>query len=120
MTDAADDFDALFEEVAAQRASAPAPAPAPAPEPAAGGDSALHRQQPGVQLGQRRIARGGVRHVVANAGDVDKFSGVPGEYTRLSVGAADGWSDLHGSYRRVGDVPPTEHPGTAPSDPLLY
>jgi chemotaxis protein CheZ len=41
MTDAADDFDALFEEVAAQRASAPAaaPAPAPAPEPAAGGDS---------------------------------------------------------------------------------
>jgi len=67
-----------------------------------------------------RIARGGVRHVVANAGDVDKFSGVPGEYTRLSVGAADGWSDLHGAYRRVGDVPPTEHPGTAPGDPLLY
>lgn len=41
MTDAADDFDALFEEVAAQRASAPAPAPtpAPAPEPAVGGAS---------------------------------------------------------------------------------
>ena len=39
MTDAADDFDALFEEVAAQRASAPAPAPAPAPVPAAGSDS---------------------------------------------------------------------------------
>ncbi len=36
MTDAADDFDALFEEVAAQRASAPAPAPAPEP---AGGDT---------------------------------------------------------------------------------
>jgi chemotaxis protein CheZ len=36
MTDAADDFDALFEEVAAQRASAPAPAPTPAPEPATG------------------------------------------------------------------------------------
>ncbi len=34
MTDAADDFDALFEEVSAQRASA-APAPAPAPAPAA-------------------------------------------------------------------------------------
>ena len=31
MTDAADDFDALFEEVAAQRTSAPAP-PAPAPD----------------------------------------------------------------------------------------
>ncbi|VXC72160.1 protein phosphatase CheZ [Massilia sp. 9I] len=40
MTDAADDFDALFEEVAAQRASAPADAPAPAPEaaPAAAAD----------------------------------------------------------------------------------
>ena len=39
MTNAADDFDALFEEVAAQRASAPAaPAPAPAPEPAASAD----------------------------------------------------------------------------------
>jgi chemotaxis protein CheZ len=36
MTDAADDFDALFEEVSAQRANAtPAPAPAPAPVPAA-------------------------------------------------------------------------------------
>ena len=33
MTNAADDFDALFEEVAAQRSSAP-PAPAAAPEPA--------------------------------------------------------------------------------------
>lgn len=42
MTDAADDFDALFEEVAAQRASAPAAAPAPAaePAPAAGAASA--------------------------------------------------------------------------------
>ena len=35
MTDAADDFDALFEEVAAQRASAPAPAASAAPAPAA-------------------------------------------------------------------------------------
>ena len=31
MTDAADDFDALFEEVSSQRSSAPAPAPAAAP-----------------------------------------------------------------------------------------
>ena len=39
MTNAADDFDALFEEVAAQRASAPAaPAQAPAPDPAASAD----------------------------------------------------------------------------------
>ncbi|WP_322402258.1 protein phosphatase CheZ [Massilia luteola] len=39
MTDAADDFDALFEEVAAQRASAPAAAPAPAPTPTASDDT---------------------------------------------------------------------------------
>lgn len=38
MTDAADDFDALFEEVAAQRASDPAPAAVPAPAAAAGDD----------------------------------------------------------------------------------
>ena len=41
MTDAADDFDALFEEVAAQRASAPEPAPAPAPTPAAADEDDL-------------------------------------------------------------------------------
>jgi chemotaxis protein CheZ len=40
MTDAADDFDALFEEVSAQRATA-APAPAPAPAPAAAADDDL-------------------------------------------------------------------------------
>jgi len=40
MTDAADDFDALFEEVAAQRASAPAPAPTPAPAPESAAGSA--------------------------------------------------------------------------------
>jgi chemotaxis protein CheZ len=41
MTDAADDFDALFDEVAAQRANTPvaqAPAPAPAPEPVSAED----------------------------------------------------------------------------------
>ncbi len=41
MTDAADDFDALFEEVSAQRASAPAPAPSPAPAPAASAEDDL-------------------------------------------------------------------------------
>jgi chemotaxis protein CheZ len=40
MTDAADDFDALFEEVAAQRATAaPVATPAPAPEPVAPDDT---------------------------------------------------------------------------------
>jgi chemotaxis protein CheZ len=39
MTDAADDFDALFEEVSAQRANAPAPAPAAAAAASGSGDS---------------------------------------------------------------------------------
>lgn len=42
MTNAADDFDALFEEVSAQsKAAAPAPVPAPAPAPAAAAEDDL-------------------------------------------------------------------------------
>ncbi len=64
-----------------------------------------------------RIDRGGARHVVVGAADTGKFADVPGAYTRISVGAAEGWADLGEAY--LHDVPPTEHPGTAPSDPLL-
>lgn len=64
-----------------------------------------------------RIARGRARHVVCNAADTATFDDVPGDYTRVSVGAADGWLDL----RRAFDLadPDVPHPGTAPSDPLL-
>jgi chemotaxis protein CheZ len=64
MTDAADDFDALFEEVAAQRASAPAaaasatPAAAAAPAPAADEDDleALFDQAASSQLAAPAVA----------------------------------------------------------------
>ncbi|TFV57017.1 AMP-dependent synthetase [Geodermatophilus sp. DF01-2] len=64
-----------------------------------------------------RIARGGARHVVCNAADVGKFDEVPGDYTRIGVGSAEGWADL----RAAADLEhaPVEHPGTAPGDPLL-
>jgi acetyl-CoA synthetase len=64
-----------------------------------------------------RITRGGARHVVCNAADVGKFDQVPGDYTRISVGPAEGWADL----RAAADLEhaPVEHPGTAPGDPLL-
>jgi acetyl-CoA synthetase len=64
-----------------------------------------------------RITRGGARHVVCNPADVGKFDQVPGDYTRISVGPADGWADL----RTAADLEhaPVEHPGTAPGDPLL-
>jgi acetyl-CoA synthetase len=64
-----------------------------------------------------RIARGKARHVVCNASDVGRFDDVPGEYTRIGVGPADGWLDLRAAFDVVGPVVP--HPGTAPSDPLL-
>ncbi len=71
-----------------------------------------------------RINRGGARHVIVNVADAAKFADVPGDYGRYSVGPTDaaadgGWADLREAYGR--EVPPTEHPGTAPSDPaLLY
>jgi acetyl-CoA synthetase len=66
-----------------------------------------------------RIARSNARHVIANAADADRFADVPGHYTRISVGPAAGWADLH----EAAGLPwqPVPHPGTAPADPcLLY
>jgi acetyl-CoA synthetase len=64
-----------------------------------------------------RITRGGARHVICNAAETTKFEHVSGEYTRISVGAVEGWEDLReaGTLRHV----PTAHPGTGPTDPLL-
>ncbi|EAP98256.1 putative acetyl-coenzyme A synthetase [Janibacter sp. HTCC2649] len=64
-----------------------------------------------------RVARGGAKHVITNASQVDKLAGLPGDITRISVGAVDGWHDLHDAY--AVDSPPLPHPGTAPGDPLL-
>ena len=67
-----------------------------------------------------RIERGGASAVVCHPADTAKFDDVPGDYSRLCVGAAPrdtGWADLHDAYAR--DVPPAEHPGTASHDRLL-
>ena len=64
-----------------------------------------------------RVARGGARHVITNASQVDKLAGVPGDITRISVGPAEGWHDLRDAY--AVDSPPLPHPGTAPGDPVL-
>ncbi len=70
-----------------------------------------------------RVERGRVRHVVVAAHDASKFERVPGGYTRVVVGVSStdgvaGWR----SYGEAFDSPavPTTHPGTGPSDPLLY
>ncbi len=69
-----------------------------------------------------RVDRGGARHVVVNAADTAKFDAVPGTYTRICVGTAPasqpaGWLAYRDAYSL--DVGPAEHPGTAPSDPVL-
>ncbi len=64
-----------------------------------------------------RITRGGAKFVLCNPADTGKFGDVPGSYGRLSVGAVDGWADLHEAY--LLDAPPTPHPQTTPGDRLL-
>jgi acetyl-CoA synthetase len=45
-----------------------------------------------------RIERGGVRHVVTSAADTGKFAGIAGDWTRISVGAAEGWPAYEDAY----------------------
>ncbi|MCW2823210.1 MAG: acs [Aeromicrobium sp.] len=69
-----------------------------------------------AELGDR-LARGGARHVICNAVDTGKFDDVPGDYTRISVNAPEGWLDL-AAAEGLGDVRP-EHPRNASTDRLL-
>ena len=64
-----------------------------------------------------RIERGGARHVVCNPDDTAKFDDVPGDYSRIAVGAVDGWLDLREAFT----LPhaPVPHPGTTADDALL-
>ncbi|HHU10114.1 MAG TPA: AMP-binding protein [Intrasporangiaceae bacterium] len=64
-----------------------------------------------------RISRGNARFVITNASETWKLDGVDGDYGRISIGEADGWTDLRDAYSL--EAEPTAHPGTAPSDPLL-
>jgi acetyl-CoA synthetase len=67
---------------------------------------------------QDRIERGGARHVIVRSADAPKFADVPGEYTRIAVGApVGGWrsygdaSSASTSFQSDGE--------TLASDPLL-
>jgi acetyl-CoA synthetase len=65
-----------------------------------------------------RVERGGARHVVVTAADAPKFDGVPGDYTRIAVGApVDGWLDFADTETAPADFVP-DGP-TRASDPLL-
>ncbi len=67
-----------------------------------------------------RVARGGVRAVVSNPADTAKFEQVPGDYVKVSVGAAGAaWLDLTDGYAE--EAPAAPHPDTAPGDrQMLY
>lgn len=94
MTNAADDFDALFEEVAAQRASAPAaPAPAPAPEPAASAD------EDDLESLFDQVAAGAAP--VAVAAPVAEAAPAAGSAPAAPVAGADG---EHGMFERLGAI----------------
>jgi acetyl-CoA synthetase len=66
-----------------------------------------------------RIGRGGARHVIVDADDVAKFDDVPGDYTRISVGAvlAEDWHTFADGYDA--DASGIGHAGTEPGDRLL-
>jgi acetyl-CoA synthetase len=65
-----------------------------------------------------RIARGAVKHVVANAADTAKFDGIAEGLNRIAVGAApEGW--LAYSDSASADEGPLPHPGTTAQDRLL-
>jgi acetyl-CoA synthetase len=65
-----------------------------------------------------RIDRGQARHVVVASAETGKWAGVPGDYTRISVGgSADGWMDY---ARSEGESPVFTPDGvTKASDTLL-
>ena len=65
-----------------------------------------------------RIERGAARMVIANPSDTAKFEEIPGDYARVSVGEAEGWTDLRTAYT-TSPVSPPAHPGNASEDRML-
>jgi chemotaxis protein CheZ len=99
MTDAADDFDALFEEVAAQRASAPAAASAPvaaaAPAPAAADEDDLEALFDQVASSQPAAPASASTAAVATA--------AVASVAMASVAAGEGETDKN-MYERLGGI----------------
>jgi acetyl-CoA synthetase len=64
-----------------------------------------------------RIERGGITQVVAGQAHTSKFDNVPGRYTRIAVGSAEGWESYADS--RAADPMFTRDAPTSASDPML-
>jgi chemotaxis protein CheZ len=99
MTDAADDFDALFDEVAAQRDSAPAPAVVAAPAPAAADEDdleALFDQVANTRPAPAAESAPGNAAVVATA--------AVASVAMASVAAGEGAESDKDMYSRLGGI----------------
>lgn len=66
-----------------------------------------------------RLARGEVKHVVTQAVETSKFGGLEG-FTRFSVGAAEGWTDLRAGAAAQPDTFTSTHDTLAADPVLLY
>jgi acetyl-CoA synthetase len=65
-----------------------------------------------------RLERGNIRHVLAAASETQKFTALPGDYTRVCVGgAAPGWHALDAAYRANAVFTPDGT--TRATDPML-
>ena len=66
---------------------------------------------------QDRFTRGRVRHVIADASLAARFGAIAGDYTRIAVGGADGWT----AFATFDAQPATFEPEgeTQATDPLL-
>ncbi len=65
-----------------------------------------------------RIARGQVRHVITDTSQLAKFGAVPGEWTRIAIGAAaEGWHSYSDAFAGPAEFAPDGV--TRASDPLL-
>jgi acetyl-CoA synthetase len=66
---------------------------------------------------QDRFARGKVKHVLVNQDATAKFAELPGDYTRIVSGKADGWRSFADAYGGSAEFAP-DGP-TRATDPLL-
>ncbi|MDN4039939.1 protein phosphatase CheZ [Massilia sp. YIM B02443] len=99
MTDAADDFDALFEEVAAQRSSAP-PAPAAAPEPAPAAADEDDLESLFDQVSASAAPAAAVAAVAATA----VAAPVPAPAPAAAGASADDGHEAGGMFERLGGI----------------
>ncbi|HEX9106510.1 MAG TPA: AMP-binding protein, partial [Longimicrobiales bacterium] len=64
-----------------------------------------------------RFERGGIRHVIADAGVAPRFAALPGDYTRIAVGGSpDGWHPYEEADQATAFTPVGE---TRADDPFL-